>query len=587
MTRLYRILAFLLLSIFFFQCQKDVGFIGGPDLGSAVATLPDPIKATIQGNIVDDNDQPAAGVTITVGTETAITNANGYFRITNASLDKNTSLVTAEKAGYFKGYRVFAATSGTNQVVIKLIKRNLAGTISASSGGSAALSNGASISLPANGVVVASSGTEYAGDIKVFASYIDPSLTDIAQTVPGSFAANDINGKRVALSSFGMLAVELESSGGEKLQIKSGVVATLTSPIPSATISSAPATIALWYMDERTGVWKEEGAAIKQGNKYVGDVKHFSFWNCDFAYPAVSLSLTLINSNGSPLTHVNVKVSLVDSPAGAHGYTDSLGQVKGLVPANKNLVLRVLDPCGNSIYSQSLSPLTQNTDLGVITVTGANSSILTLRGILLDCGGLAVKNGYAIISFHNTMRYAATNATGEFTTTFTTCSGSPATIRIIGVDQASLQQAPAKDVTVTVPLTNAGNITACGASAAQFIKYTLDGTDYSITGSINDSIMAKSTTVGTTKTTHFAGYKTPDYITFAVNNVLATGTFPLQSLLVQNYRSVILQQPFNITFTNFPKAAGEFYEGTFSGKFTADSLQVVHSISSAFRVRRT
>lgn len=49
-----------------------------------------------------------------------------------------------------------------------------------------------------------------------------------------------------------------KSDGGKKLQIKSGAVATLTSPIPAETLSSAPATIALWYVDEQTGVWKEE-----------------------------------------------------------------------------------------------------------------------------------------------------------------------------------------------------------------------------------------------------------------------------------------------------------------------------------------
>src|SRR5687768_9421366 len=122
MNKSIRIAALLFLSIFFFQCQKEVSYIGGSDI-IPETTTPDPITSTVQGNILDENGQPASGVTVTVGTKTAVTNASGYFRIANASLDKKTALVTAEKAGYFKGLRSFSATSGTNQVVIKLLKK--------------------------------------------------------------------------------------------------------------------------------------------------------------------------------------------------------------------------------------------------------------------------------------------------------------------------------------------------------------------------------------------------------------------------------------------------------------------------------
>ena len=69
------------------------------------------------------------------------------------------------------------------------------------------LSDGSKISLPASAVVNAASGSDYSGDINVYASYINPKANDISKTVPGSFVANDKNGKRVILSSYGMLAV--------------------------------------------------------------------------------------------------------------------------------------------------------------------------------------------------------------------------------------------------------------------------------------------------------------------------------------------------------------------------------------------
>src|SRR5699024_2442392 len=136
------------------------------------------------------------------------------------------------------------------QVVIKLVKKSLGGTVDAAAGGEVSLNNGTKISLPANGVVKASTNSVYTGAVNVYAVYIDPTATDILERVPGSFMANDKDGKRVLLSSYGMMAVELESSAGEKLQIKTGGTATLTSPIPAAAQASAPATIPLWYVDE-------------------------------------------------------------------------------------------------------------------------------------------------------------------------------------------------------------------------------------------------------------------------------------------------------------------------------------------------
>ena len=90
--------------------------------------------------------------------------------------------------------------------------------------------------------------------------------------------------------SYGMLAVVLESTGGEKLQIITGNTASLIIPIPSSKVSSAPATISLWYIDEVSGIWKEQGTAKKNGNNYTGDVQHFSYWNADFNLPAISFS---------------------------------------------------------------------------------------------------------------------------------------------------------------------------------------------------------------------------------------------------------------------------------------------------------
>ncbi|HEV8081652.1 MAG TPA: hypothetical protein VGP55_00520 [Chitinophagaceae bacterium] len=586
MKRLYFALTIALISITLINCQKELSSTNfGP--GNTDNNISAPITATLQGNIYDENEQPAAGVQIKVGTKTSVTNDHGYFRIRDAALDKNASLVIAENPGYFTGYRTFNATSGVNQIVIKLLKKTLAGSVDALGGGDIVLSNGSKISLPANGTIKKSDKSSYNGTVNVYAHYIDPAASDINESVPGSFMANDKNNKRVSLVSFGMMAVELESVAGEPLQIAKDNTAKLTIAIPSSSQPSAPSTISLWYIDEQTGLWKEEGTATKTGTNYVGEVKHFSFWNTDFSNPSVTLGLTLQNLKGQPLTNVAVLIKGTSS-GHAYGYTDSLGQVSGLVPANENLTLEILDQCGGTVYSQSITALIQNTNLGKIKVGNTNSSLVTVEGKILNCNNTPITNGYAIIDFDNIIRYAHVYGNGDFSSSFVTCQGVASTFHILGVDSTSQQQGNVVTTTVTSPVTYAGNILACGTSSLEFVDYNIDGTDYSLSTTTNDSIVA-FTNIGPAPlfTTYVGGGWQSSFINFDYSHDKTTGVFPLNNLSTNAFPNSSLTQPFNINITGYPQNIGEFYEGNFSGTFT-DALNpsVVHNITCSFRLRK-
>src|SRR5437763_622412 len=101
-----RAIALILVTLFFCQCQKEISYVGGPD---PIPVTPDPIAARLQGTVLDENGLPSAGVTVHLGATSVITDARGYFRFQNANLDKKSSVVTADKSGYFKAYRTFAA----------------------------------------------------------------------------------------------------------------------------------------------------------------------------------------------------------------------------------------------------------------------------------------------------------------------------------------------------------------------------------------------------------------------------------------------------------------------------------------------
>ncbi|MBA2744805.1 MAG: hypothetical protein H0U44_01145 [Flavisolibacter sp.] len=526
-----------------------------------------------------------------MGTATVTTDAKGYFRIMEASLDTKASLVTAELPGYFKAYRSFPATASTNHIEIKLIKRNLAGTVDAAAGGEVALSNGAKVQLQPSGVVVDGSGTAYTGTVNVYVAYIDPTANDIDRTVPGSFLATDVNNNRVLLASYGMMAVELESPSGQKLQIKSGSTAKLTMPIPASLQSSAPVNMPLWFVNEQTGIWKEEGTSTKVGITYVGDVKHFTYWNCDLPHSTNQISFKLESSNGNPLAYTYVRITRASHPNSGfvHGITDSVGKASPLVPLNQPLIMTVYDQCHTVQHTQNIGPFTQVTDIGTIVVPQSANAVVTVQGTLLNCAGTPVTSGYALVYYNHIPRFAAVNASGAFSLSFIKCTSGGGDISVLGVDETNSQQGNYQSFALTLPVTNIGSYSACGTASNQYVNYTYDGNSFSLGSASSDSLSAwteQQSTAGVFNT-YISGFgitSNNNECTFRFNSTGAVpGTYPLTQIWVNGKTAT--HPPISVTITSFPTAIGQFYEGSFSGSFT-DAQNVTHTVSCQFRIRK-
>lgn len=549
-----------------------------------------PVTSALQGTVLDEIGLPAAGVQIKIGNRSVLTDRDGHFRLHNLGLDKVASLVTAEKTGYFKAYRSFAAGSGTNLVVIKMMKRNLAGTINASSGGEVTLAGGAKVRLNAASVVNEANGNSYAGSVSVFAAVIDPTTADFADLIPGSSLALDKNNQRTILSPFGLLAVQLEGTGGEKLQIKTGSVAAITMPIPAARQSNAPATVPLWSLNETTGLWKEEGTATRQGNSYTAEVKHFSYWNYSSALPATTVQMKIVHANGNPVAGAMIMIrnqNLPDS-AKSYGYTDSLGQAGGLVTANVPLVLQVMDRCGTPVYTQNIGPFSQPTNIGTITIPNTTNGIVTFRGKLMNCSGSAIAGGYVRIQLGMLMLYGIANNNGEFALTTVNCGNTSVTANAI--DPVTLQSGQATS-TITIPETNFGNLAACGTSVNEFLTVVLDGVTTSYLTPQHNLLLAISPIQGTTNwSNRVYGFQSNgnqvNYmdLTFQ-SNAQVPGSYAVSTLRLPGHFNPVLLAPFNVNIINYAAATGQMMEGNLNGQFR-DSVNVVHQINASFRIRR-
>ena len=331
------------------------------------------------------SNSPVSNATVTGGTATATTDANGKFTLTKVQFTANTVVVNVTKDGFFQGSKNFGSTTNTvNNAMIQLIPKPASATIAASSGGNVSISGGGSAVFN-GGFVNASNGNVYTGNVSVSAIYLNPSDQNFNTAAPGNLKSAGAFNQPGDLQSFGVVAVELNDASGNKLQLAQGKTATITLPIPSALLNKAPASIPLWYFDNTMGLWKQEGIAAKQGSNYVGIVNHFSFWSVGDIAGSITLTVSFTDStNGTPFANKLVTIIRLDSTGGGAGATnsrtDNTGTVSGPVPVNEVMVMRVFDDCGAIVYSKNIGPFSKDTALGNIKII--TSCLGTTQGIV-------------------------------------------------------------------------------------------------------------------------------------------------------------------------------------------------------------
>lgn len=576
----------LLAVLFFFSCQKDLDYVSLDP--SQPADLTTKVNSSVSGFVTDENNLPVLGASVAAGGMTTTTDKYGYFEIKNVQVVQNAAVVTVTQNGYFKGIKTYIAADNKAAFFrIKLIPKTNAGSINAASGGNVTLSNGLIVALPANGVVNAATNAAYTGTVNVAAHWINPTAADLNETMPGDLRGIALDGSLKLLTTYGMAAVELTGSGGELLQIASGKKATLTMNIPASILASAPATIPLWSFDEAKGLWKQEGQATRTGSTYVGEVSHFSFWNCDMPNNYIQLDFTLRDEANNPIAAAYVRLTVVGTSNSATGYTDGAGWVRGAVPPNANLLMEVFTSynCGSPVYTQNITTGNTNLSLGNITIpTPSNLAVIT--GTATDCSNAPLTNGRIIV--HEGYYYSVytLSNTGSFSFSRLLCNGT-ANVEIIAEDLTAMQQSAPVPVTLSVGPNAIGNLQACGINTQEYINFSVDG------GVTTTQLLAPGDSVyqsgnGSTVNSFIFGYRnsTPSievYFSYSNTGIAVGSTQPLLSFSSNQ----ILGQGATTGSVNITEygAVGQFIAGTVTGTVVTTTPQT-YNIVCSFRVRR-
>lgn len=365
--------------------------------------LGDTMTITIGGVVRNETGGAISGATVRAGCGEGVSTTTdhfGVFLLQGVMAYEGLAHVTVEKEGYFPGSRSFVPGENADEAIsytyITLLQKDLAGTVQGTSGGTIT-QEGMSITFAANGFQ--RNGEAYSGPVRVYLNLINPTSPDLHAQMPGMLMGV-IGDQPQLLYSYGMAGVALTDAAGTAVQLAPGSNATVRFPVVAAQQGAAPTTIPLWWFDEDLGYWVEEGEAQRIGNQYVGQVSHFSWWNCDGPENFVELKgVVFDNATGNVVAGAQIVV-VTQTMGNGTAYTNTQGEFAGLVPINQQLTIQVQLPCGPNgawvtVHSEVAGPYDQ-TSVIALWVTMLDQDLVT--GTVVDCVGSPVAAGYAQVN---------------------------------------------------------------------------------------------------------------------------------------------------------------------------------------------
>ncbi len=577
--------------LFFSSCKKETQTFN-PNIPSPPANTDyfgeSMVTASVGGTIKDENNNAVANATVTIGSNNTTTDVNGVFLFRDISVNEKRTFVKVNKSGFFFGSRaLYPSANAVSYVNIQLLSSNSVGSFSSVSGGIINAS-GVKLTFPANSIKVEGGGV-YSGTVNVAAKFLDPESDDMSSQMPGDLMAVNSSNELKILETYGMAAVELTSPSGQKLNVADGKKVELSVPLSGAYLADAPASIPLWYFHESEGIWKEEGSAIKVGNEYVGEVSHFSFWNCDNPNPSTTISGTILCGT-NPLANVWVSITNPSGRMLGAVRTNSTGGFSGFIPMNTALTIKVYSgtSCATSswlgtvIYTANIGPYSSPVTLANIVAcpsSGTGNGTLTVK--LVDCAGAPISNGVLEVNIGWARYFLFPNATGDVVTNITYCAN--ATIDIQGYDYANSKISAIQTVNTGATM-NVGSLTVCGA-IDEYITYNLDGTNYRIDKVPTNQVWEYSYT-GATHISGYDGTTTTNNFTAKIlgNSVGTYAMEPDSNYLVNSLNVLPASTSMNATFTTYGTTSGSYKIGTFTGTFT-DQSSIAHTLNGTFRLK--
>jgi hypothetical protein len=314
------------------------------------------------------------------------------------------TVVHVEAEGFAEAFPVARVTTGqATPLGVRLLATGVTSAMTVSSGGTVTVPNSTGqVTLPANGLVP-KNGSIIAGTVNVAVTPINPAVDP--RLMPGDYTGVSAGGI-TPIESFGALLVDIRDNSGTRYNLAEGKTATIR--IPLGTLSpNPPATIPLFFFDETTGLWQEEGTATLQGmasNRYYeGTVSHFSYWNADQGWTPIFVSGCVRDSNNQPVANLMVQAIGRNYSGSDIDFTAGDGTFRVAVRQGSQATLSAVD---FSLQTFTFTTVTNVVTVGPSTIDFTLSNCLVKRPAPLTITTVVLSEGNIGLAYNQTLAAA-------------------------------------------------------------------------------------------------------------------------------------------------------------------------------------
>ena len=178
-----------------------------------------------------------------------------------------------------------------------------------------------------------------------------------------------------------------------------------SSPVCTASRSTVPpATIPLWFFDETTWLWQQDGIATLEGTGlnrfYTGPVTRNSYWNADRAFETVFVSGCLRDSNNQAVANQIVSTNGTDYSGRATAITAADGTFRVAVRRDSLATLSVVE---FNLQTFTFTTLTNVVTVGSSTIDFTLSNCLVLAPAALRISTEVLTGGTVGLTYNETL----------------------------------------------------------------------------------------------------------------------------------------------------------------------------------------
>lgn len=402
------------------SCVKDSDTV--VDIKDNLPEVKEKIFSTFNGLILTTDNELIEGANVHIGGESGISDENGFFTISGFFNPDGTNLLVSMN-GYFDASGLLIPYADVPvTTTVKLIEKNNPLNVETDK---VAIyeTDVASVTFAENSYVL--NNIKYEGNVDIFGTSIGIDNPEYSLYSPGSLETIKDSELKI-LFPYGRVNIEIYSESGEQLDIDSP--AEIKFDIADEFVQIAPDEIPMWYLDKDTGLWIKDGLALKSGNKYIGEVNHFTDWCVAGDFDIYELS-GVVTRNGETYANANMGVSLFSYRVTFKSASDGSYRIP-LFEFEGTRILDVSDECGVPLFEQDISQLSSDITQDIDITKTANSFVVS-GNIYCDDPDTNVEGGYVLVNFDNNQfsEVVSSDASGGFRFFYEDCNNKNVTIR--------------------------------------------------------------------------------------------------------------------------------------------------------------